>query len=108
MRNPSAAAMARTSLRATAMSWSCSRANVLLSNRAQPPVSLLFVFVPRINLAAKQTETLVHVQDRIHASEFEAEFDERDGDGGLHPDDDRARVHDARHRRNVREHPANK
>src|ERR1700749_287041 len=104
-RKPSAAATERTSLRAMVMSCSLSRAIDLLCKRNGPPVieRLRGVVVHR-ELAPQKPDALVHVQHRVNAAQFESEFDERDGDGGLHPDDDRSRVHDARHRRDVREH----
>src|SRR5215216_6790978 len=105
MRKPRPAARVRTSPRATAMSCSLSRAIDLLCKGSGPPEArvLLFVLVDG-ELAPQQTDALVHVEHRVHAAQLKPQFDQRDGDGRLHPDDDGARVHDARHRRDVREH----
>src|SRR5918911_2311368 len=104
-RKPSAAASVRTSPRATAMSCSHSRKIDLLCKGPRPPVSrpALFVLVDA-ELAAQEPDAFVHVKHRVHPAQLQAQLDERDGDRGLHADDHGARVHDAGHRRDVREH----
>ena len=49
---------------------------------------------------------LLDVQRGAHAFERQPELDQRDGDGGLHADDDRLRVEHARHRGDVADHAA--
>src|SRR5437764_8462860 len=102
---PMAAATERTSPRATARSCSHSSAIELLGKRCRPPVvQALFLVLADGELAAQELDAFVHVQDSVHAAKLKAQLDERDGDRRLHADDDRSRVHDARHRRDVREH----
>src|SRR5205085_1703275 len=101
---PMAAATERTSPRATAMSCSHSRAIELLCKRCRlPVVQALFPVLADGELAAQELYPFVHVQDGVHAAKLKPKLYERDGDRGPHADDDRSRVHDARHRRDVRE-----
>src|SRR5918911_1905485 len=103
MRKPREAATIRTSLRATMMSCSFSSAIDLLPKTDDLPVRL-FVLVRDVKLAAQHSYALVHVEDRVDALQLKPQLDERDGDRRLHADHDGARVHDTRHRRDVREH----
>src|SRR5207253_7264258 len=106
-RKPRSEAIFRTSPRATAISRSFSSAIDLLSNHARLPVELLLVLVRRIELRAQELEPLVNVQHCLDAFQFKPKLYERDGDRRLHSYYDGSSVHDARHRRNVREHAAN-
>src|SRR5919204_2845746 len=53
---------------------------------------------------AKKLHALVDVQARANARQGQAQFDQRDGDGGPHADHDGLGVEDLRHRRDVAEH----
>src|ERR1044072_5348290 len=106
-RKPRAAASRRTSPRAIIMSCSLSREIDLAFKRGELPVRV-FALVAGVKLRAQELETLVHIEDSFDAFQLEAELDERDCARRLHADDDRARIHDPRHRRDVREHAPDK
>ena len=59
-----------------------------------------------IDCRLQQGQSLIHVQCRPHAGQRHSQLDERDCDGRPHPDHDRPRIEDARHRGDVREHAA--
>src|SRR5262245_14287613 len=56
--------------------------------------------------SSEQIHAAFDVERSAHAAELEAELDERDGDGGAHPHDDRLGIEDARHGSQVVQHSA--
>src|SRR5262249_699496 len=96
--NPSPTAHSRTACRTPTTSSELRTRRVSCRTTA--------IATSRRRRAGDELHAAFHVQRRRHAFERETELDERDRDRRSHADDDRARVEDACHRRDVREHAA--
>src|SRR5262245_8494694 len=94
--NPCSREVLRTSWRASTMSCS------FLMGRTS--LWVIVIRLPVFAVAFEQGHSSLHVESRVDALEAQAELDERDGHGRLHPHDHGARVEDARHPRNVGDH----
>src|SRR3954453_6118876 len=97
---PSAFAMSRACRRAITMSSSPTRtsATSLSTGRAQHPLAR--------DQAAQQRQPPPRIEGRVHALQFQAEFDEGDRHGGLNPDDDGMGAEEAGPGGDVRQEPA--
>src|SRR4051812_46786590 len=96
---PIFAAHSRT-VRRIATTWFSSR----ISNW-----SLRTTAIPRpgpVDRRLQELHAALDIERGTHALQRESQLDQRDGHGRLHADDDGLRVQDARHGRDVADHPA--